>query len=59
MKTPIYSTGKCHAVQSKRQRRRIGQMSAELKNELKAMPLFERTRMGIAVSMAMVTLLNR
>lgn len=42
-----------------RKRRRIGQMPERLKNELNAMDKFDRVRMGIAVSMAMVTLLNR
>lgn len=60
MKTqPIYTTGKCHAVQSKKPRRRIGTMSAALKKELNAMDTYERLRVGIAVSMAMVTLINR
>lgn len=43
----------------KRPRRRIGQMSDALKKELNAMNTTERTRMRIAVGMAMVTLLNQ
>lgn len=42
-----------------RRRRRIGQMSDTLKKELNAMSTTERTRMRIAVGMAMVTLLNQ
>ena len=40
-------------------RRRIGQMPDALKKELNAMSTTERTRMRIAVGMAMVTLLNQ
>jgi len=63
MKTqPIYTTAKSHGIQVttvKRKRRRIGTMPAYLKNELNAMSTTERTRVRIAVSMAMVTLLNQ
>ena len=56
---PVYTTTQCHAVQRKPRRRRIGETPERLKKELNAMDKFERVRLGIAVSMAMVTLLNR
>ena len=63
MKTqPIYSTTQSHGIQAttvRKKRRRIGTMPERLQNELNAMDKFERVRMGIAVSMAMVTLLNQ
>lgn len=62
MKTPIYSTTKCHGIQvttAKRKRRRIGTMPERLQNELDAMSTNERTLARIAVGMAMVTLLNQ
>ena len=63
MKTqPIYTTAKSHVVQAttvRKKRRRIGTMPERLKKELNAMDKFERVRIGIAVSMAMVTLLNQ
>lgn len=62
MKTPIYSTTQCHGTQVttvRKKRRRIGTMPERLRNELNAMDKFDRARLGIAVSMAMVTLLNR
>lgn len=55
----LYSTTQCHAVQQPRaKRRRIGQMSDRLKNELQAMDLHTATRIKIAASIAVISLLN-
>ena len=54
---PIYTTKTNHVPQQpKRKRRRIGQMSDRLKNELQAMNTHDRTRAKIAVAMMLINL---
>ena len=58
----IYTTTQCHGVQvtpTRKKRRRIGTMPERLKNELNELSQTDRARIGIAVGMAMVTLLNQ
>lgn len=54
---PLYTTKESHAPQqNKRKRRRIGEMSDRLKNELNSLSAHERTRMQIAAAMTLIQL---
>lgn len=53
---PLYTTKADHIQQGKRKRRRIGEMSDRLKNELQAMNTNDRTRAKIAVAMMLINL---
>lgn len=58
---PIYTTKVEHSQNAKpteKKRRRIGQMSDRLQNELDKLSLNDRTMIRIAVGMAMLNITN-